>query len=285
MEFMLGQRESRTGITRLNQGLDADALNKTATGTALMQAQGQQMEEYLARNFAEALARLMRLKLKLMTRYGGIQKMRVDGEFREVNPQDWSEDMDVVIRVGLGSGRKEQRLANRMTLLQVQREVMMAGLPIVTPEHIYKSISGLVKDASLGSPNDFVADPSSEEVQAKMAEPPPPSPEEQKMQAEMQMQAAKMQGEQQLSAAKMQAEQQTQAAKLDAMREEAALKAQLARDVAEQDAQLATQKAMFEAQQATAKFEFEKELAVEKLAFEERRAAREADRRDKETDW
>jgi hypothetical protein len=31
----------------------------------LLQAQGQQIEEYLARNFAEAVARLMRLKLKL----------------------------------------------------------------------------------------------------------------------------------------------------------------------------------------------------------------------------
>ena len=41
LEFMAVERESRTGITRLNQGLDADALNKTATGTALMQAQGQ----------------------------------------------------------------------------------------------------------------------------------------------------------------------------------------------------------------------------------------------------
>jgi hypothetical protein len=36
----------------------------------LQQAQGQQIEEYLARNFAEAVARLMRLKLKLRSRYG-----------------------------------------------------------------------------------------------------------------------------------------------------------------------------------------------------------------------
>jgi hypothetical protein len=87
MEFMIGQREARTGITRLNQGLDADALNKTATGTALMQAQGQQMEEYLARNFAEAVSRLMRIKLKLMARYGPQISMRVDGEFRQADPQ------------------------------------------------------------------------------------------------------------------------------------------------------------------------------------------------------
>jgi hypothetical protein len=40
MEWLAGERESRTGITRMNQGLDADAMNKTATGTAMMQAAG-----------------------------------------------------------------------------------------------------------------------------------------------------------------------------------------------------------------------------------------------------
>jgi hypothetical protein len=104
IEFMIGQRESRTGITRLNQGLDADAMNKTATGTALLQAQGQQIEEYLARNFAEAVARLMRLKLRLMSRYGQPMKLRVDGEYREIDPRQWPEDMQVMIRVGLGFG-------------------------------------------------------------------------------------------------------------------------------------------------------------------------------------
>lgn len=62
IEVLTGERESRTGITRLNQGLDADALNKTATGTALMQAQGQQIEEYIARNFAEFIGRVSTLR-------------------------------------------------------------------------------------------------------------------------------------------------------------------------------------------------------------------------------
>lgn len=285
MEQMTGQRESRTGITRLNQGLDADALNKTATGTALMQAQGQQMEEYLARNFAEALARLMRLKLKLMSRYAQPMKMRVDGAFRDVDPSQWPEEMDVITRVGLGSGKKEQRLQNRMMVLQIQRECMMAGLPIVTPAHIYKSLAGVVKDASLGSPNDFVSDPTSEEAQAAMAQQgEKPDPEQQKLEAEMALQTAKMQGEQQLAQIKLQSEQMIQSAKVDAMREDGRVKAELAQAQAIAEAGLAREKAMFEAQQARDKFEFEKELAVEKLAFEERRSQRDADRRDVETD-
>ncbi|MGJ3630162.1 portal protein [Sphingomonas sp. MMS24-JH45] len=70
LEWMTGERENRTGITRLNQGLDADALNKTATGTALMQAQGQQQEEFIARNLAEAVSRLFGKKYRLMRREG-----------------------------------------------------------------------------------------------------------------------------------------------------------------------------------------------------------------------
>lgn len=274
MEFMIGQREARTGITRHNQGLDADSLNHTATGMALQQAAGQQMEEYLARNFAEAVARLMRKKRKLYKRYSPPIRLRVDGQYRMVDPSTWGDEMDTMIRVGLGSGRKEQRLGYRMQMLGVQQQVMMAGLPIVGPEQIYKSISGLVKDASLGSPSDFVIDPETlKDPQTGQMPPQPPSAEEQKAQAEMQMQAAKMQGDQQL-----------QAQKLDAMREEAALKADLARQVAETDAQLARDKAEFEAIQAREKFEFEKQLAMEKLAFEERRSQADAARRDKETD-
>jgi hypothetical protein len=287
LEHLAGVREQRTGITRLNQGLDADTLNKTASGAALISAQGQQMEEYLARNFAEALARLMRIKLKLMVRYGIVQKMRVDGEFRESNPQEWSEDMDLVIRVGLGTGKKDQRLQSRMMLLQIQRECMMAGLPIVGPEEIYKSISGVVKDASLGSPADFVIDPST--IEPELDEngqpvPPPPSPEEQKLQAEMAMQQAKIQGDQQLQAVKLQGEQQIAGAKLEQMREEAMLKAQLAREQAAAEAQLARDKAEAELQLAQAKFAAEMQMEERRMEVEAERARRDAERRDYETD-
>jgi hypothetical protein len=60
IEFMIGQREARTGITRHNQGLDADTLNRPPPAWRCMQAAGQNIEEYLARNFAGAVAKLMR---------------------------------------------------------------------------------------------------------------------------------------------------------------------------------------------------------------------------------
>lgn len=281
IEFMIGQRESRTGVTRLNQGLDADTLNKTATGTALMQAQGQQMEEYLARNFAEAVATLMALKLTLYRRYSPPVQLRVDGQYRQIMPAQWPDEMDIMIRVGLGTGRKEQRLQNRMMLLQIQREAMLGGLPIVGPEQIYKSMAGVVRDASLGSPSDFVIDPSTIPPQ-----PPQPSPEEQELQAKMQLEAAKLQGEQQLAEARLQMDMAEAERKAELEQAKAASSAELARitaelahelavEKAEADRQLAFSKAgldhdraTFDASLAQRKFEHDAQMAEEKAILD-----------------
>jgi hypothetical protein len=65
IEFKTRQRESRTGITRLNKGVDEDTLNDTAKGQAQLMSRGQQMERYIIRNFAEGVARLFMKKVGL----------------------------------------------------------------------------------------------------------------------------------------------------------------------------------------------------------------------------
>lgn len=278
MEQMLGQRESRTGITRLNQGLDADALNKTATGTALMQAQGQQMEEYLARNFAEAMARLMRLKLKLMSRYGKPMKMRVDGTFRDVDPSQWPEEMDVITRVGLGSGKKEQRLINRMNLLEIQKACMEGGLDIVGEEQIYKSIAGMVKDSSLGSPADFVLDPSSDAYEEAVAKKPPKQdPEMAKAQADAMIKQHKAESDAQIAQAKAESAHQAAMGKLELEHAKADAKARLEQDKAVAAAQLAQSEAEFEARQAMQQMAFEQRVEQIRLAHDQQMAQAKAD--------
>jgi hypothetical protein len=205
MEKMSGEKESRTGITRLNQGLDADTLNKTATGTALMQAQGQQIEEYLARNFAEAFARLMLKKYRLMRKYGQPMTVSIDGEMVQIDPRQWPEDMNVQVRVGLGSGRKDQRIQYRQMVMQVQQAIAMSQSRVVTDDNIWNSAKGLVKDMNLGDPREYFTDPST----LPPAEP-QPDPHMFKAQAEAQIQSRK----QQLAEIQAQADQMMQARKL-----------------------------------------------------------------------
>ena len=244
LQYLAGEQESRTGITRLNQGLDADALNKTATGTALMQAQGQQFEEYIARNFAEAMARLFMKKLRLMIAAGDPIAVRVEGGYKTVDPKNWSPEMDVSIRVGLGSGRKDQRLAYRSQLLQFQQLALQAGM--ITPKHLSNNMFGWIRDASLGNPNDYWQDPEAEDYQPQPEQPDP------KM-IEAQQKAEAKQAEMQLKSADL--NRKAQADQTNAM-----IKAQ----TAQMQAELAQQKAELEAQLELRRQDMEMEMARQK---------------------
>ncbi|GAO78661.1 phage portal protein [Sphingopyxis sp. C-1] len=247
LEFWSGEKESRTGITRMNQGLDADTLNKTATGTALMQAQGQQYEEFIARNFAECVGRMFWRKYRLVKDAGEPFTVKVGGAYATVDPTQWPDEPDMVIRTGLGTNRKEYRIAQRMQLLEVQKEASMIGL--ASKKKLFNGAAGIVRDMGIGQPDDFFDDPDTN----PQAEQEQPDPEVMKAQMQADAQKAKIEGEQQLSAVK-----------LEIQREEAAQKQQLAREEAEFEAQLATEKFQFEQDQARARMMFEAQMAREK---------------------
>lgn len=269
MEKLNGEKESRTGITRLNQGMDADALNKTATGTALMQAQGQQIEEYVARNFAEAFARLMLKKYRLMRRFGRPIEITIDGQMIQTNPQEWPEDTNVVVRVGLGSGRKEQRIQYRQGVLAIAAQALEGGARMFTEENLYNNMRGLIADMNLGPINELITDPTSL----------PPAEDDEdpamaKVKAESMLEAQKLDQQRQQaefeSSLKVQQQQvdaalaqQKTEADLAARREKAALEEQLARD-----------KAAFEADLAERQFAFESALAMRQADFNEEMARR-----------
>lgn len=254
LEFWSGEKESRTGITRMNQGMDADALNKTATGTALMQAQGQQYEEFIARNFAECLSRMFWRKYRLIKDAGEPFTVKIGGAYADVDPTAWPDEPDMVIRTGLGTNRKEYRIAQRMQLIELQREGLELGL--ATPQNLFNSGAGLVRDMGIGQPDDFFVDPSQQEGQESQEQQPDPE-------------MVKVQGEQQLQQAKLEGEQQLAAARIELKREEAAAAQQLARERAEFEAALAQERAQFEQQMALDRAEFEQSMALTKAASAE----------------
>jgi hypothetical protein len=258
MEWMTGERESRTGITRLNQGLDADALNKTASGTAMMQAAGQQQEEFIARNLAETLARLFVKKYKLMRAEAEPFSIRVDGKYRQVDPSSWPEEMNIVVRTGLGSGSKDRRVQARMAMsapLQASVEAGFSG-----PEHVFNWFDGIARDTGIGKGDEFAYDPATPEAQERAAQ------EAQQPDPEVQAKMAELASEEKLRAAKLEGEQQMAAFRLESQREEARQKQQLAREEAE-----------FEAKLAVEKMNREFELAEQRMARETAIAARKAE--------
>lgn len=246
LEFWSGEKESRTGITRMNQGLDADALNKTATGTALMQAQGQQYEEFIARNFAECVGRMFWRKYRLIKDAREPFTVKVGGSYATVDPTNWPDEPDMIIRTGLGTNRKEYRIAQRMQLLGIQREGLEIGL--TDNKRLYNSAAGLVRDMGIGQPDDYFIDPANAPEQEEGAAPPDPALV--KAEADAAAQKQKIDGEQAMSAAKLQI-----------MRDESADRQRLKREEAEFEAALANEKFEFEKSQARLRMSFEAEMA------------------------
>jgi hypothetical protein len=202
IEFKTRQRESRTGITRLNKGVDEDTLNETAKGQAQLMARGQQMERYIIRNFAEGVARLFMKKVGLMRRYAQPFQIRVDGAYRTVDPSQWPEDMEVMVTVGLGSGSKQDRIMYRQMLGQVQTLAMQAGAPICTWKNVFNLLSAGTKDMGL-PPNDYWTDPDSPEGQ-QQAQNRPPDPKTMALMMQVQVKQQQIEQQRQDNDAKLQ---------------------------------------------------------------------------------
>jgi hypothetical protein len=233
MEVMAGEKESRTGITRLNQGLDADTLNKTATGTALMQAQGQQIEEYIARNAANAIGEMFEKKLRLMIAEMQPHAFKIDGEFKQVDPSQWPADMRLGVRVGLGSGNKDRRLQALDRLQTAQSEAYALDPRMVTPEKAFSTAKTLTATLGLGTATQYFNDPATFEQQPEQ-----PDPAAMEAQAKAQAQQMEMQMRQQEAGLKLQLQREESQARLELDRQKAQAEIELSRERMQAEMQL-----------------------------------------------
>ncbi|HET8730490.1 MAG TPA: hypothetical protein VFM34_05205 [Moraxellaceae bacterium] len=215
IEYVDTVKENRTGVTRYNQGIDANSLNKTATGISQIMSASQQRIELIARVLAETGVKdLFRKLLKLVTQnQSKVSIVRLTGGYVPIDPRAWKTQFDMTINVGLGTGNKDQQAAHLTNLLQMQQGMAAAG--IVTPRNLYETAKRLPE--ALGFKGDaFFTDPEQNQPQ----QPQGPSPEEQKAMADSQEKQARFQ----LDAHKLQADQQIRMAEIELKREELALK-------------------------------------------------------------
>ncbi len=189
LEYIDTIRENRTGVTRYNQGLDADSLNKTATGINTIYTAAQQRIELIARIFAETGIKdlfwsLFELECKHSTKP---QVMRLTNGWVQVDPREWADKFDMSVSVGLGTGTHSMQMQGAQMILQVQQQMAMAGLQgrVITESNAYNAAISFAKSIDPKRAQMYFTDPSSL---------PPPQPQvDPKIQANMQK--AQMQDE------------------------------------------------------------------------------------------
>lgn len=131
--------EKKTGITAYNQGLDANSLNKTATGISAIMTASQQRQRYTAMGFADSVEELLRQMIAIVQLYPPEDVVRLVGSPIEVTPDDLQGKFDIVIDVGTGPQEKQ---ATAMALDQHIQFLTQVGVPmgIATAAHVAQTV-------------------------------------------------------------------------------------------------------------------------------------------------
>ena len=141
LEYMDTIREVRTGVTRYNQGMDADSLNKTATGVNRIFDASMERILLIARIFAETFfADLFQAMFELVCKHEDKQKMvRLRNKWVPISPREWKSRFDMTVSVGLGTGSQADTAQAMMGVMQIQEKARAGGMYWVTDQNVYNA--------------------------------------------------------------------------------------------------------------------------------------------------
>jgi hypothetical protein len=249
--------KKRTGVTEASFAVDPDILqNTTATAAAMMQNAGAAKIELIARVFAETGVRdLFTNILHLVCKYQDKERIiRLNGKFVPIDPREWSNEYDISINVGLGTGNREQQFAMTAAILQKQEQIMQTmGInnPYVSPSQYRATLGRYIESVGFKDSTEFFRE-ITPEVEQALAQPQQPQPDPataaimQQAMSQMEIDRAKALNDLEIQKAKAQADIQLQ-------REKAAAQIQLEREKAAANLELKTAEFQAEAQLKAAK--------------------------------
>lgn len=159
LELVDSMLQKRTGVTSYNQGLDANSLNKTATGiTKIMDASAQRIE-LIARIMAETGIKPLYQKLLMLNQQFIDQTVviRVFNEPVEISPDDLIGDFDVSVDVGGATGKEETRSQQMLMLIQYAGNLLSLG--VARPENVYEMCKQLLRTWGWKDYDRYFSDP------------------------------------------------------------------------------------------------------------------------------
>jgi hypothetical protein len=171
-------RENRTGVSRYNQGLDAESLNKTLGGLDRIMSAASQRQDLIARTFAEtAIKRLYRLVYCAIRRAatGPVTWWSGRGDaFHVCDPTQWPDELDLSVDV-VGIGNREQSLGHLAMVGTLQEKLIAlqgggTDGPFVTAANVAQGAQKLADLLGYRTPGLFF------QVPDALARPAPPAP-------------------------------------------------------------------------------------------------------------
>ena len=202
--------EDNTGVSRLSQGLNKDAISKQNSAAMVEQLAtlSQQRQKIVARHFASFVKHLFHEIYMLVVENENQQKVvEIAGAYVQIDPTSWKEKRDVVVELRLGYGEQDREAQKRLALHTMFTQD--PGLqPMYSLQNRYAMMKSILEQQGILNVEEYLTPP-------EMLQPPQPDPMQQ-MQAQMAMKQMEIQ-ERQTRVAEVRAETDAQmaAAKLE----------------------------------------------------------------------
>lgn len=138
IEFAQGQLEQLTGVTRYNQGLDANSLNKTATGISAIMDASNKRKELIARTIAETGMRKLFQKMLQLDQQFIDQNIviRLFNEPLEISPDDLAGNFDVSVDIASAVSTDDAQIQQLNSMLQLAP--MLINLGVMRPQNVHE---------------------------------------------------------------------------------------------------------------------------------------------------
>jgi hypothetical protein len=250
LRYLDAELETRSGLSRQSQGIDADALqNQSATAVAQVFSASQMRIKLIARIMAEGVRDIFALLHGTIRKHGQAQQtVRLRNAWINVDPRNWKTRDDMTINVGLGSGGKAQQFAQTMAIANVQKQLVAGGkINLVGDRELYNTAAELTLIMGHKNPGRFFCDPGAVNPQTGQLMHPPPAPPAPPPDPKLLAMQARAQADQAAAAHKAQLE--LQKAESDAIHQQVKIQAEigLAKIKADLDAKMALLEAQLKA--------------------------------------
>jgi hypothetical protein len=245
LQYLDDAQSKRTGISDMQQGLNPDVLqNVTAAAVAASTAAAGGKLELIARIFAETgVKSLFQGILQLLCKYQDKPTlMRMRGKYIPVDPREWSNQYDIDISVGLGTGSKAEQMTMLQMVLAKQEAILQQfgpANPLVSVGQYRGTLGRFIEAAGFTDSAEFFKEVTPE-IEAQLAQPKQQQPDP-TTQALIQQSQAQIQIAQQKAQADIQAAQQKAMAEIQLQREKAQAEIMIQREKSQAQLELKQQ--------------------------------------------
>jgi len=181
-------KEDTTGVSRLSQGTNKDAVSKQNSAAMVEQlaTMSQQRQKIIARNFANNFLRpLYQLVYQLCVENETDEKIvELAGDYVEISPAQWASKRDVTVEMHLGYGEQEQEAQKYLALHGLMSQDPTLSAMYQAPNQ-YKLMSHVMENSGIKNVQDYLTPPDQL--------PPPQADPAQEMAMQMQQQQMQIQ--------------------------------------------------------------------------------------------